>query len=382
MSAYHYYEFQAVDTPLDEQDRKALARMSRSAEITSTKLASEHYWGDFRGNPRALMERWFDLHLHVAKWGRRMMIRLPARLAGRALLEEFSSAIEEVELLDAGDNLIVDIEFDTERSDWDFDSSDGAGRLDSIAPLRYDILAGDFRAFYILWLTVLERGQVGDGCNEPLPGIGPLSPPLESFAEFFGVDRDLLRAAAERPAQPGGGAPADVPVKAMESIPDAQKAELLVRLADGDPHAVAAIRNRIRIALVAADGRCRHRRTVSELRERGLGVREERLAEEARLREAERLRKAAEADRAQRARIDSIRRREEEAVWNEVEGEIEFKHATSYDRAVKTLGDLQRLATETGRADSFVRRIASIRERHGTKQKFIERLDKHRIGLD
>src|SRR5580692_4523645 len=35
---------------------------------------------------------------------------------------------------------------------------------------------------------------------EPMPGIGPMSASLEAFAEFFGIDSDLVQAAAERSA--------------------------------------------------------------------------------------------------------------------------------------------------------------------------------------
>ncbi len=79
MSEYQYYEFQAIDRPLDEADRKALRSLSSRAQITATSFTNHYEWGDFRGSPCELMERWFDLHLHVANWGtRRLMIRLPS----------------------------------------------------------------------------------------------------------------------------------------------------------------------------------------------------------------------------------------------------------------------------------------------------------------
>ena len=39
-----------------------------------------------------------------------------------------------------------------------------------------------------------------------MPGLGPMSGALEAFAEFFGIDRDLVAAAAERAADPLAGA--------------------------------------------------------------------------------------------------------------------------------------------------------------------------------
>jgi hypothetical protein len=39
---------------------------------------SEYQWGNFRGDPRKIMERYFDAFLYLANWGtRQLMFRLP-----------------------------------------------------------------------------------------------------------------------------------------------------------------------------------------------------------------------------------------------------------------------------------------------------------------
>ena len=86
MSEYQYYEFQTVDPPLGEADRKALRALSSRARITTTSFTNHYEWGDFKGDPRQLVERWFDLHLYLANWGtRRLIVRLPRRLMERFL---------------------------------------------------------------------------------------------------------------------------------------------------------------------------------------------------------------------------------------------------------------------------------------------------------
>ena len=62
------------------------------------------------------------------------------------------------------------------------------------------MLSGDFRLFYLLWLTAVQDELVSDDEVEPLPGIGPLTGPFQGFVEFFGIDPDLVQAAAERGA--------------------------------------------------------------------------------------------------------------------------------------------------------------------------------------
>ena len=385
MSEYQYYEFQAIDRPLGEADRAALRKLSSRADITATRFTNEYHFGDFHGNPRKLMERWFDLHLYHASWGTRtIMIRIPKQLLDASRLDEFISEVDEVELHAAGKNVIVEISFNSEESGRGYGYGDDGvrGLLDELAPLRYDLLAGDLRLFYILWLTALERDFFLPDRPEPLPGIGPLSASLAEFARFFGVDRDLVQAAAESPSgSDRDDLLADVSREVIQSIPEDEKSALLLRLANGDPHVAAELRNRIRAARAIAEARSgRKRRTVAEIRKRSLAVSEERKAAAAKKREEQRHRKAQEAARAQRARLDSMNRRGAR-VWDEVERELQYVSGPSYDRATALLVDLRTLAQEEGTEVAFERRVQSIRERHARKPRFIERLDKQRIGL-
>jgi hypothetical protein len=47
--------------------------------------------------------------------------------------------------------------------------------------------------------TIRTLGSSTDAA-EPMPGIGPMTASLGAFADFFGIDPDLVQAAAERPA--------------------------------------------------------------------------------------------------------------------------------------------------------------------------------------
>src|SRR5271154_3850094 len=156
MSEYQYYEFQAVDRPLSDADSKALRALSTRAKITASSFINSYEWGDFKGDPAKLMERWFDLHLYLANWGsRRLMMRLPKQMGDLGRLDNFIGEVDWVKVRVVGENLILDILRDDDESredDWD----DGAGRLAELAPLRTDVLAGDLRLFYLLWLIAIE----------------------------------------------------------------------------------------------------------------------------------------------------------------------------------------------------------------------------------
>jgi hypothetical protein len=375
MSEYQYYEFQAIDRPLSEADRQALRDLSTRARITATSFTNSYEWGNFKGDPAKLMERWFDLHLYMANWGsRRLMIRLPARLVDRHLLNAFLDEVDCATLSVSGENLIVDISCDeVESEDWD----DGSGRLAALAPLRAEVLAGDLRLFYLLWLTAVQAEVFEAGQPEPMPGIGPMSASLEAFAEFFGIDSDLVQAAAERSAGAMASTSSEEAVRGIISaMTDTDKTAMLSRLFNGDPYVGAELRAKVRDRIASgADATPISARTVGELRARANAIglaREEAAAEKL---AAEHKRRVQEAEKARQARLLAITRRGE-GVWREVEAEIERRNATGYDRAVGLLLDLRAVAEERGAMLDFDKRLRSIRERHARKQQFVVRLAK------
>src|SRR5687767_14427914 len=106
MSEYQYYEFLAIDRPLDRAAQEALRSISSRARITATGFTNHYNWGDLGGDPRGFMEQWFDLHLYVANWGsRRLMMRVPQQLVDRADVDPFLRQAEWVEAWTAGENL-------------------------------------------------------------------------------------------------------------------------------------------------------------------------------------------------------------------------------------------------------------------------------------
>ncbi|HEX4077990.1 MAG TPA: hypothetical protein VHX61_03830 [Rhizomicrobium sp.] len=368
MSEHQYYEFQAIDRTLDRAAQEALRSISSRARITAMSFTNYYEWGDFKGDPSKLMEQWFDLHLYLANWGtRRLMMRLPKRLVCRADIDPFLREIDWVRVWNSGNNLIVDIHHDEAEPDDEWD--DGSGRLATLAPLRSDVLSGDFRLFYLLWLTAVQEHLVADDAVEPLAGIGPLTGALHGFAQFFGVDPDLVQAAGERGADVAATSKDDLR-EMLAAVPEGEKIELLQRVVEGDNHVAAELRRRLlkEHAVSAAP------RTVATLRMRALEIGKTRESAAAEWKEAERRRQAEEAERACRAGLKALRQRGE-GVWREIEDEIERRSAAGYDRAASLLSDLQVLALEEGGQNDFLGRLASIRARHERKGKFIERLE-------
>ncbi|RWD99681.1 hypothetical protein [Mesorhizobium sp.] len=374
MSEYQYYEFQAIDRPLSDADRRALRDLSSRARITATSFTNSYEWGDFKGDPNELMERWFDLHLYLANWGsRRLMMKLPTRLVDRDRLGTFLRNDEHSMFRIAGENVILSIWRDElEPGDWD----DGESWLAILSPLRDDVLAGDLRLFYLIWLMDVEAEAVGPDEPEPMPGLGPLTEALEAFAEFFCINQDLVRAAADQGAAAAlDGVPPEAAERIVAAMSDVEKTGLLMRVFKGEPHVPAELR-----ALVRAHSERQTAtpsgvpRTAADLLTRAREIRLARERAEAERAEAQRRLEAEAAEKARELRLMAIRQRGE-SVWRDVEDEIMRRNPAGYDKATALLSDLQALAEKQGSVEEFRLRLQSIRERHAGKGRFIERLE-------
>jgi hypothetical protein len=205
MSEYQYYEFQAIDRPLSERERRQLRSCSTRATIGSTRFVNHYEWGDLKADPRAWMEKYFDAFLYVANWGTRwLMLRFPRRVLDLRTAKIYCPG-KSATATAKGDFVILSFQAEDESGDgWD---DDGTGWLSSLIPLRADMAAGDYRPLYLAWLLCVQHGELGSRAPEPpIPSrLGKPTASLTAFADFMRIDRDLLAAASKRgPARSPG----------------------------------------------------------------------------------------------------------------------------------------------------------------------------------
>ena len=293
MSEYQYYEFMAIEHPLGKAERAELRRLSSRAEITSTSFVDEFNWGDFKGDPKKLMEKWFDMHLYLSNWGTsRFMVKLPKRCVSRAHFDIFLNSSETATLIDAGDYVILDVNKDDE-DEWygeDDDGENSVDRLSCLVPLRHDLLSGDLRMLYLIWLVAVEDDSLGEDVLEPLPGIAPLNGVLKALADLLSLDSDLVEAAAERCADDANvEISKEQAYQVLSAIPDNEKTAWLVRFYEGDPYASIELRKQVQEpASSKSETMPVKKRTVLELRKRAAGIRKEREHAEATRKQAKR----------------------------------------------------------------------------------------------
>lgn len=196
MSEYQWYEFLAIDKPLDDAELAAVRRLSSRAEVSRTRFWNEYQWGDFKGDPDKLLERTFDAHLYFSSWSaQRLMLRFPVgRVDERALLPYLRGRTGPARV--AGAYVILDVGSHVEDADPE---DDGNGLLAEILPVRAELMRGDLRVAYLAWLVNMQGDDGDEDEIEPPvpPGLSQLTPAQEAMVDFLCLDADLLRAAAE-----------------------------------------------------------------------------------------------------------------------------------------------------------------------------------------
>ncbi|MDQ3403896.1 MAG: hypothetical protein M3548_10940 [Actinomycetota bacterium] len=378
MSEYQYYEFLALDRPLNDRQRGELRSLSTRADITPTSFVNEYHWGNFRGEPSDMMQRYFDAHLYLTNWGtHHLMFRLPKRLLDYYTAERYCLGDSANAWLH-GDHVILDLTSEDESGDWD---GTDETRLGSIVGIRAEIAAGDLRPLYLAWLLCAQVELDDDELEPPVPpNLGSLTAAQRGLADFLRIDDDLIDAAADTSEDSAIDELRDSDLVEWigELSPLERDSALFAFLQDDDPHLRAELLRRIRDTatdLPAASAP----RTVGELLATASERREarERLIEQGRAKE--RLRREQQAALARDKRLDTLAARED-AAWLEVGDMIGTTKPKEYDRAIVLLADLRALADRSGQAEVFDQRYQRLRVEHQRKPSFIERLDRARLG--
>lgn len=387
MSEYQYYEFQAIDRPLDGRAMAALRAITSRARITPTSLVNVYHFGDFKGDPDRLMDQYFDAHLYVANWGtRRLMLRLPARSFPLASAKPY--AVPYVLKARATKGHVV-LDFHSGSEDGDEDFEEGEGWLASLIPLRSDLLAGDLRCLYLGWLAGVQNGEVEESEIEPPvpPGLRQPSAPLRRFSDFLRLDPDLVEAAA---AASGEGMPSGPSTEELAAwvagLPRAETDRVLVRLMQGEGVPLAGeLLQRFRKDRARRQARSGRDEVAGDARRPAgdLIERRGRLAEQKKRKAAERAaqeqaRRAREQAAARARHLDGLAGREQE-LWRQVEAAIQTRQPKGYDHAVELLKDLRDLGERTGTGDAVAGRVRTLRQRHRSKPTLMQRLDRAQL---
>ena len=375
MSEYQYYEFLAIDRPLTFEETKDLRKLSTRARITPVSFTNEYNWGDFKGDPDKLMQRYFDAHVYVANWMTAIfMVRLPIE----ALSKEIAKALAVNYKLDfkaVQTHWIITWSLE-ESEDYDrFGMENGRDWMARLAPVRDELLRGDIRSLYIGWLASVTGEIPGDDEMEPLllNGLGSLTSPQQALAQFLEVDPDLLAGA-------GMGSPAlqdgEISQKQMDEwidvlSRDEMKAVMKQILEGKGQQAERTIKNRFMAwrCSLKKDKAKAPRRTVGELRENA--------------KKAEKIR--FEQEKIQREQQKIQRRQEREAylknlsndfpsTWKSVRQTVKRGSGLAYDQVCSSLVDMYEAYSLIKNQKRFQQDLKKFMTSHMRRKALIQRL--------
>ena len=386
MSEYQYCEFLAVDRPLTAAEQAQVRQLSTRARITATSFTNEYHWGDFKGSPDQMMQRYYDAHLYLANWGtHRIMLRLPRPLLDPKVAGQYC-VDGQVRMSTAREHVILDLTSEDEAGEWVEDAEES---LSAIVGVRSELAAGDLRPLYLAWLSgygVWERDEDAFGEEDkeevepPVPArLGSLTAPQRALADFLRLDSDLLEVAAEAsPALPAVKDDARALARHIARLPVSDKDRLLTLV--GEDQAARARMELLRGFRGDPDDQrdSRPRRTVAELLDTTAARRLQREQRAAAMAAAQQALLEQQCAAARQRSLDELAQ-DPESAWADAERLISTKLPARYDAAVTLLRDLQELAQREGQAQAFARRFTALREAHLRKPSLIARFD--RAGL-
>jgi hypothetical protein len=371
MSEYQYYEFQAIDRPLTAAEQDKIEKLSSRVQLTANSAIFTYSYGDFRGKPADILAKYFDMMLYIANWGTwQLIFRLPKSIMDTKSLKPYLLD-DTIEIRESGEYIILDISIQSEEgmSGW----IEGAGWLSKMLSLRDELLSGDLRLLYLVWLRaaphLAEYDQLPEDPIEPPlpPNLGKLSPALKKFIEWVELDPDLVNAAAQ--SSPTHQADLEVPLEAqIPQLTKAEQQEFLVKLLRGEAHLDRLLTNRLKELAGGSQQKPKKaatgQRTFSQIATVSETV------------QAQRETKERNAAKKQRDKELTAMVPRENQMWQQVVRLIEVKQARPYDEATALLKDLRDLAALQGRSADFQKRFAQLKIDYQNRPALIARFNK------
>ncbi|MGI0487135.1 hypothetical protein ACN4EK_16965 [Pantanalinema rosaneae CENA516] len=366
MSEYQYYEFQAIDRPLTKQEQDEIRKLSSRVQLTPNQAIFLYNYGDFRGNSEKVLTQYFDMMFYIANWGTwRLMFRFPKAIVDPNWFQPYDLP-DTVTVSTTSQYMILDIQITEEEGirGW----LQGEVWMPRLLPLRDELLNGDLRLLYLVWLRtapyLAEDTLEADPVEPPIPpNLDKLSESLQAFVELVQLDPDLVAAAAQASdRQPPIAQP---PLENwLKKLSASEKQEFLLKLVRREPHVDLQLIHRLKelagATQSAPQSNSGHRR-FSELQAIAGGIKHKRHQKE--------------QGTARKKRIKELEALAPKAAqtWKRVVELIELKQSKPYDEATALLKDLRDLAEHQGRLPEFIQQFDQLQSNYQNRPALMAR---------
>jgi hypothetical protein len=379
MSEYQRYEFMTIDRPLTRVQLDAVNALSSHIEASSTHALIEYHYGDFKHDPIDVLHKYFDAFLYWANWGSpQLAFRFPHGILPVDLIDGYDLD-DFVTFTLYRDFDILDIEFgEMEAPDEWIDYE-----LGSLIALRDELMEGDLRALYIVWLA---GQQMIEGYNEeeddeeeddeisvpPVPpAFGTLTAAQQALAELLRVPHELLVATA-RHSKAVVSSTGDDFTAWVKLLPPDRQNDYLVRLAYNEPGL-----NRLLVRELRELGQDKTRVTPPT----GEHVTYSRLLAESKAIKAQLEREKREQEQLARQRHLQDIHDHQDDYWHQVDLAVARSTGQGYDEAVRVLIELREAAEQFKETREFQERFHTWVRAHLRRPAFVKRLQDRKFTL-
>jgi hypothetical protein len=377
MSEYQRYEWMTSDRPLTRAQLDAVNRLSSHIGVSSTHALVEYQWGNFKHNPIQVLHEFFDGFLYWANWGApELALRFPHGILPVDLLDGYELD-EVITFTRHPDYDILDIHVD------DLEAPDEwvEYELGSLIALREELMEGDLRALYIVWLAsqCLMGSADDDGDDEigvpPVPpALGALTSSQQALSELLQVPRELLVAAARHSSTATSPTPDEIATW-VTLLPADRRTEYLVRLALHEPGLNRLLVKELRER--SQDSQGKNRATPSM----GEHVTYTTLLIESKAIRTQWEREQREQERLARQRQVQQIHDHQDQYWRQVDLAVTRSSGAGYDEATLLLSELREVADRFQETQQFQERFRVWVRPHLRRPAFVKRLQDRKFPL-
>lgn len=376
MSEYQRYEFMTIDRPLTREQLDAVDDLSSHIEASSTHALIEYNWGNFKHDPIAVLHKFFDGFLYWANWGTpRLAFRFPRGFLPVDFIDGYDLD-DFVTFTQYSDYDILDIHFgEMEAPDEWIDYE-----LGSLIPIRDELMEGDLRALYIVWLAGQYMREGYDEVEEedyeisvpPVPpAFGTLTAAQGALAELLQVPEELLVATA-RHSKAAVSSTGDDIAAWVKLLPQDRQNDYLVRLAHNEPGLSRLLIRELREL---------NQDKTTAMPPTGEHVTYATLLAESKAVKAQLEREKREQERLARQRQLQEIHDHQDDYWHQVDQAVMRTSGSGYDEAVQLLVELRDAADQFKETQEFQDRFRTWAWPHLRRPAFVKRLQGRKFTL-
>lgn len=370
MSYHQSHEFLAIERSLAADELAKVRQISSRAVVSPRRFSVSYDYGDLRGDPVDMLVRWYDLYLYRSSNYARLAIKVPARLFGAEILENFEVE-ESQEFSIHGTQLVVFWQTEQETT-WVEDET-VAGEAAVLTGVRAALLRGDLWPLYLGWLATAptEDDEPDDEVTAlPVPaGLDADDPICQALAEFLGIDSDLLAAAAEFSTSAASAEDQSTNASWLAQQPSDQKDQALLAVLLGTE-------SNVLVDLQVAFAQARREAATKAAIQTPTAAQ---LAQHAAELRAKRERAAAERKARERAAHLAGVTKNAAKLWQQVFAMRDDRTQSGQTLVVQTLVDLRDAANTAGLRAEFDQKLTTLVASLSPTRALYKRLDAERL---